>query len=140
MSWKQKCFLKVDLCLLWLLRISDELFDNHYLTLHKTPAYTLKITLLGSNASHIIHANGKLSLRMTWGLEICFTLFQSEPVSALSLLTICSLWHKLLLVGQYSLHLYLYLHNLLHVILLKCIKSYKNLGLYTSSFSGYDLK
>ena len=35
---------------------------------------------------------GSWVLRMTWGLEACFTVFHSEPASALSLLTVWSLW------------------------------------------------
>ena len=35
---------------------------------------------------------GGWSLRMAWGLEACFAVFHSESASALSLLTVWSLW------------------------------------------------
>ena len=35
---------------------------------------------------------GDWVLTMTWGLEACFTVFHGEPVSALSLMTVWSLW------------------------------------------------
>ena len=43
------------------------------------------------NPSPVIQANGRLSFEVAWGLEACFTVFHSEPASALSLLTVWSL-------------------------------------------------
>ena len=49
------------------------------------------LSKLGSVAGPVIQANGMLSFEDD-GLEACFTVFHSEQASALSLLTVWSLW------------------------------------------------
>ena len=47
---------------------------------------------LGSFAGPVIQKMGGWHLRMTWGQEVCYASLHSEPVSALGLPTVWSLW------------------------------------------------